>query len=119
MIELPWPPTVNHYYTVARGRKILSERGRSYKKECAYLMAGQRVSRLTEGPFQVGILAFPPDNRRRDLDNLFKPILDSLTEYGAITDDSEIDYLSIERCKNIKSGKIEVIVTCNNVTQEG
>jgi len=32
MIELPWPPTVNTYYTVARGRKILSKKGRAYKE---------------------------------------------------------------------------------------
>ena len=111
MIELPWPPTVNHYYTVSRGRKILSSDGRSYKGECCWLMAAQGVKRLTYESFAVTIYASPPDKRKRDLDNLLKPILDSLQDYGAITDDSKIDMLTIYREERVKGGKIEVKIT--------
>ena len=108
MILLPWPPTVNHYYTVARGRKILSAEGRAYKKYCVQCMAIQVVPRLDEPPFAVSIIARPPDKRKRDLDNLLKPILDSLVDFGAIPDDGMIDDLRVQRADPIPDGSIEV-----------
>jgi len=112
MIELPWPPTVNHYYTVSRNRKILSARGRAYKNECYWIMVEAKTTKLTSGKFAIEITCFPPDRRRRDLDNLLKPILDSLTDYGAITDDSDIDEIRIRRAKIEKPGYIIVEVNC-------
>jgi len=108
MIVLPWPPTVNHYYTLARGRKILSDRGRKYKKDCYWIMTGQKVPRFESGRFSVTIRAFPPDRRRRDLDNLLKPVLDTLTEYSAITDDSDVDEIHILRMGQLKGGNLEI-----------
>lgn len=111
MIVLDWPPTVNHYYTVARGRKILSKQGRQYKKDAIFHMMQQRVAKLTYDCFAVSIDAYPPDKRKRDLDNLLKPILDALTAYGAITDDSAINHLTITRHpKENALGKIVVYV---------
>jgi len=111
---LPWPPTVNHYYTVARGRKILSERGRAYKKECHWIMAGQKVPRYESGKFAIQIIAHPPDRRRRDLDNLLKPVLDALTEYSAITDDSDVDEIHIVRFEPLKGGNLEIEIDRRN-----
>lgn len=110
VIQLPWPPTVNHYYTVVRGRKILSTKGRAYKKYCCQCMLIQRIPKLStdDAPFSLDILASPPDRRKRDLDNLLKPIIDSLVDYGAIPDDSYVDIIRIERMKVIKEGQIEV-----------
>jgi len=110
MILLPWPPTMNHYYFVARGRKVLSERGRKYKKDCHWIMAGQSVPRFSSGKFDLVIFAHPPDLRRRDLDNLLKPLLDALTEYSAITDDSDVDDIHIIRLEPLKGGSIEIDV---------
>jgi crossover junction endodeoxyribonuclease RusA len=108
---MPWPPTVNNYYTVARNRKILSKRGRQYKKD-AWLMilSGKRFARF-DGPVAVKIVASPPDKRKRDLDNLLKPILDVLQTASVIVDDSDVVDLSITRDKIVRSGKIEVTVS--------
>jgi len=111
LISLPWPPTVNHYYTVARGRKILSKRGRAYKKYCCELMMVQGVERLKSRRYSVFIKVRPPDKRKRDLDNLLKPILDSLTEYGAIVDDSKVDDLRIQRFNPTPEGSVEIIIS--------
>lgn len=110
MITLPWPPTVNHYYTVSRGRKILSDRGRIYKRSCFVLMHNQGIEKMV-GRFSVSIVARPPDNRKRDLDNILKPVLDALTEYGAIEDDSHIDDLRIQRFHPEKPGSIEILIS--------
>jgi crossover junction endodeoxyribonuclease RusA len=110
VIQLPWPPTVNHYYTVSRGRKILSEAGRAYKAYAVQCMLIQRIPKLEKGdaPFGLHILARPPDKRRRDLDNLLKPIIDSLVDYGAIPDDWMVDDIRIQRLNKVKDGQIEV-----------
>ena len=110
MIRLPWPPTVNHYYTVARGRKILSKRGREYKKWCAAELMLQKPLRSRQGDVRVCINAYPPDKRRRDLDNLIKPVLDVLTECGLIEDDSLVVDLRIQRFNSVKGGKVEIMV---------
>mgnify|MGYP000985260285 FL=1 len=55
------------------------------------------------------IYAAPPDRRRRDLDNLLKPLLDALSGY-AYRDDSQIDRLEIVRCRSVEDGSVEVIV---------
>lgn len=109
-VMLDWPPTVNHYYTVARGRKILSKAGRSYKETQRWQMKAQRIPVKSSGRFAVHIHCFPPDRRRRDLDNLLKPILDVLVEYGAITDDADIDDLSICRQAVNKPGLVQVFI---------
>ena len=108
MIELPWPPTVNNYYTVSRGRKILSSRGRAYKKECSWMLAAEKFPKRKTGKFRIEIICFPPDKRRRDLDNMLKPILDSLTEYGAIPDDSDVDEIRIARVRVEKPGYVRI-----------
>lgn len=110
MIQLPWPPTVNHYYTVARNRKILSENGRNYKAYAVSCMMAQGVPKLREEdrPFGISIIARPPDKRRRDLDNILKPLLDSLVDYGAIPDDWMVDDIRIQRMNPCKDGQIEV-----------
>jgi len=111
MITLRWPPTVNHYYTVAGKRKILSKGGRAYKDLCYWGMLEQLVPKLHGPKFCITILARPPDNRRRDLDNILKPILDALTEYGAITDDYHIDDLRIQRLNKVPNGSIQVSIS--------
>ena len=111
MIQLRWPPTVNHYYTISKGkrpRKILSEAARAYKELCSWGMLEQGTPKLKGPRFSLFIVARPPDNRKRDLDNLLKPILDALVEYGAITDDSKVDDLRIVRFNNMKNGGIWV-----------
>lgn len=43
-----------------------------------------------EGDLQVWLEAYPPDKRRRDIDNLLKAVFDSLQKSGIILDDSQI-----------------------------
>lgn len=94
---LPFPPTVNHYYTVAHGRKILSKAGRDYRKAFEYACT-ENISGHVVGEVAVEIWAWPPDKRRRDLDNLLKACLDALTFSGVYEDDSQIRKLTIHRC---------------------
>jgi crossover junction endodeoxyribonuclease RusA len=94
---MPWPPTGNHAYTVARGRKILGDKGRTYRDEAIIEVKRQAKGQSVAGRISVAITAFAPDNRRRDLDNLLKLPLDCLKKAGVIEDDSHIDRLTITR----------------------
>jgi len=111
MITMPYPPTVNTYYTVARNRKILSKRGRAYKKEAMVYLYEQGVPKGREGPYSISIRVRMPDKRKRDIDNLIKPLLDSLVEYGALSDDSEVIDLRIQKFNPIKGGQVEVLIS--------
>jgi crossover junction endodeoxyribonuclease RusA len=62
------------------------------------------------GPLEVSIDVFPPDRRRRDVDNVQKALLDALAHGGAYHDDSQINRLSIERQSVVRGGKVHVLI---------
>ena len=76
------------------GRTLLSEEGRKYR-HAVRAAVGQR--KALHGRLRVSIEVRMPDKRRRDLDNLPKAILDSLTHAGVWCDDSQIDDLRVWR----------------------
>lgn len=53
---------------------------------------------------------FPPDRRRRDLDNCLKSLLDALQHGGAYYDDSQIVDLSIKKREVVPDGKTLVTI---------
>ena len=94
-LTLPWPPSVNKYWRTFQGRMIISAEGRSYRKAMADQVLIQRGAKHYTGKLRVQIEAFRPDNRRRDLDNLLKAVLDGCTHAGVWEDDSNIVDLRI------------------------
>ena len=108
-ITLPWPPTVNTYWRVFNGRSILSEAGRRYRVAVAEQVLIQRAAKHITQPVRVEIEAFRPDKRRRDLDNLLKALLDSLTAAGVWIDDSQIADLRIRKSDKV-GGCVEVTI---------
>lgn len=111
MISLPWPPTVNHYYRAVNGRNILSAKGRAYKKEAGWeIIAQGEHEKYLEGDVSLFIRAYPPDKRRRDLDNILKPILDVLADCDVFDDDSQVSDLRIQRFNPCKPGRVEILV---------
>ena len=101
--RLEWPPTVNTYwrYAYVKGRGtvvLLSAKGRSYKETgIIELVAQDAPHGDPDARYELLIDAYPPDRRRRDLDNILKPILDVLQDYGVLPDDEQVDSLTIRR----------------------
>ena len=113
MIELalPYPPSVNHYWRMWRGRMVICREGRAYREEvCALLPAGGFRKPPPGARIALCMDAFPPDRRRRDLDNLQKAVLDALEHAGLYADDSQIDLLVTRRCRLVAGGKLHVRV---------
>jgi crossover junction endodeoxyribonuclease RusA len=63
------------------GRHLISEAGRAYRIEIVALLFNTPHTPLT-GPLKLTIRAHRPDNRRRDIDNILKPLLDALAHAG-------------------------------------
>jgi len=106
-LELPWPPSVNHYYRRVGNATLISKEGRRYRKRVASDVLLARSPRV-EGRLSVRIVASPPDQRRRDLDNLQKALLDALQHAGVYCDDSQIDRITVERGGVIPGGRVNV-----------
>ena len=106
---LPWPPTVNTYWRRVGTRMLISADGREFHRRVAQILKlrlkydGYEVvyGRLNPIDDRVAfsIQLFPPDQRRRDIDNIAKALLDSLQKCGVYHDDNQIDELHIRRCK--------------------
>ncbi len=94
-IELPFPPSVNHYYRRVGPRTLISREGRRYRERVCAVVAQLGIGGL-EGPLHVEIEVYPPNQRRRDADNLQKSLLDALQHGGLYADDSQIKKLEIE-----------------------
>lgn len=85
----------------------VSDEGVRYAKSVRTVLDGvQTIS----GRLAVQIVANPPDRRTRDLDNVLKCFLDSLTKAGIWHDDSQIDLLIVERGECQPGGSMTLMV---------
>ena len=111
-MALPWPPSVNHYWRRVGPRTLISREGRTFRRNvCALLCGGRPRKPPAGGRVALAMDAFPPDQRRRDLDNLLKSVLDALEHAGVYADDSQIDLLLVRRGEvDRPHGHVEVCV---------
>ena len=93
-LYLPFPPSVNNYYVKSHsGGRFISEKGRWFREEVAKCVNAQLPEIKIDRRMLVEIVLFPPDARKRDVDNYNKSLLDALTNCGIWDDDSLIDQL--------------------------
>jgi len=103
--ELPFPPSTNHMWRRVGNRTLISRGGRAFRAAVCSILAAARVRPL-DGPLDLVIDVFPPDRRRRDIDNLQKALLDALAHGGAYHDDSQVARLTIQRRHVVPGGKV-------------
>ncbi len=108
-LSLPWPPSVNHYWRMAKGRIYISAKGVAYREAVKVLTQGAGYF-YPDTRLDVAIVANPPDRRRRDIDNLLKCTLDSLEHANIFADDSQVDKLAIIRGAMIPGGGMLVTI---------
>jgi crossover junction endodeoxyribonuclease RusA len=106
-VELPYPPSVNHYWRRVGARTLISRGGRAFRQAVCSILAARGVQPL-DGPLAMEVTIHPPDKRRRDIDNLQKALLDALAHGGAYRDDSQIVRLTLER-RHITPGGAVVV----------
>ena len=92
--DLPWPPSVNRYYRHVGPRVLISREGRKYRMMVVSRLGGRYPKQ--KGRLRLTAEFYPPDARRRDLDNLLKCTQDSLQAAGLFEDDSQIKSLRLD-----------------------
>lgn len=111
-LELPFPPSTNTYWRHVvvnrKPRTLISASGRKFRTDVIWLCRSQKACKQLSQPLAVNIQLYPPDRKRRDLDNYNKALLDALTHAGVYLDDSQINRLSIARGPVLKGGKVTV-----------
>lgn len=112
--ELPFPPTINHYYKsysplgTTRVYVAIDTQGKKYRQEVINLLKGTPT---LQGDLKISIVLHPHDNRRRDLDNFDgKALLDSLTHAGVWQDDRQIKERHSKWGDNISGGKAVITI---------
>lgn len=106
---LPLPPSHNRYWRcVGRGRVLVSQKGREFKERCAWVAAAQHLGEPLEGDVCVSVMFFFRD-RRGDLDNKIKPLLDAL-EGTVYNNDRQIVTLVAQRKIDRDNPRCEVYV---------
>jgi len=96
-LTLPYPPSINHYYVrTPKGGFCVGPEGMAYRRAVRVIVLAEKCPTI-EGPLRLAIRLFPPDERRRDIDNPLKCLLDALEHGGAFPDDSAIRALLVRR----------------------
>lgn len=108
-ITLSWPPSVNHYWRRNGNRYFVSAKGTAYRNEVYLKCLHNAAAFKPTDRLCMSIDAYPPDKRRRDLDNIMKSLLDSLQHAGVYEDDNQIDALTIIR-KYPLNGQVVVTI---------
>ena len=112
-LELPYPPSANTYWRSVvinnRVRVLLSRKGREYKMAVQHACAAAGIAgkRITHD-VAIVISLYPPDRRRRDIDNSVKPLLDALTSAGVWLDDSQVCELTVKRMAIVRGGSVDM-----------
>lgn len=96
-LSLPWPPTANTYWRRKGNVYFITGKGQEFRDYTYYKCIKLQKSFTQFERLSLEVNAYPPDKRRRDLDNLFKCLLDSLQKALIFPDDSQIDCLLITR----------------------
>ncbi len=121
-IDLPFPPTVNSYYGLTRsGIRYVTKKGKQFRADCCVCCHEQNAYSLSlDYALQLDVILYPPDRRRRDLDNYMKALQDALGTHSDLSganvweDDSLIDNLNIHRGAVTPSGKCSVRIRAHH-----
>lgn len=110
VLELPWPPTGNHATKHTRnGSHYLTTEAKRYRSTvfAAAHKSGRKCTLFSR--LRVTVHFSPPDKRKRDLDNAWKTLSDSMQWAGVYQDDCLIDDLRLIRVKGIP-GAVNVYI---------
>lgn len=108
-LTLPYPPSVNTYWGFKGHQRFLTTKARQFKAAVAHEVS-LTSTRFGSSRLELIIALYAPDKRIRDIDNILKPLLDSLVQAGLFDDDSQVDMMTITRKEPVRGGQTIVVV---------
>ena len=108
ILDLPLPPSVNHYWGQHGHRRYVSKAGIAFKAQVSDYVIEYRVPKLGTARLAMTVVLFPKDRRKQDIDNRIKALWDALADAGVFDNDEQIDTLFIERGEIKKDGGCRV-----------
>jgi crossover junction endodeoxyribonuclease RusA len=108
VLDLPLPPSVNHYWGQHGHRRYVSKAGVAFKAQVSDYVVEYRVPKLGTARLAMTVVLFPKDRRKQDIDNRIKALWDALADAGVFNNDEQIDTLFIERGEIKKGGGCRV-----------
>lgn len=116
LIRLPWPPKELSANS-RQDRRGATDKRQKYKSDCAMMVHHHKATIAPDALLRITF--HPPDNRRRDLDNMLSSIkygLDGMADAAGVD-----DYgwrFQIERGQKVKGGCVLVEVVPSEVDIE-
>lgn len=100
-LDLPYPPSLNHYYVRTKRGTAVGLDGRKYREAVEVIarvtMHNRGVATLS-GDLWLALDLYPPSLPRvLDVDNALKPLLDALQSAGVYGNDRQICRLEVTR----------------------
>lgn len=112
---VPFPYVLgNHAWKHAGRKHYLTEKAKRYYWDVAYVCRAQNAVWRLEGSLEVEVRIYPPDKRKRDADNVWKVVADSLTKAGVWCDDSQIHDIRLLRLPVDGTARVEVRIKSVN-----
>ncbi len=110
---LAYPPSVNNYYVKTKRGVFISAKGRKYRADVIADIAEQIPALRMDEDHRIlmEVVLFPPDKRKRDLDNTGKSLLDALVNAKLLIDDSQIDQLHFYRGAPVPNGRVFIRIS--------
>ncbi|WP_423415544.1 RusA family crossover junction endodeoxyribonuclease [Hyphomicrobium sp. B1] len=110
-LTLPLPPSANALFANIRGHgRVRTYAYRKWSDVAGWTIRVERPRKFL-GPVSIEIRAGIP-RRRRDLDNLAKPVIDALVSFDVIVDDSDqiVRAVTLAWDSNVEPEKILLVV---------
>lgn len=106
-ISLPFPPSAwDMYVGWGRTRRLSAEYAK-WRQDVAFFL--KRSTDPIAVPFYIGVCLKRP-NKRQDLDNRIKPILDVLQLYGVIRNDNLCERITMQWDHGMKEECVVMVI---------
>lgn len=106
-LEIPLPPTINHYYGFAGHRRFLTLAAKEFRVAVAHAVILQPI-RFGNVKLEMSVTINFRDRRRADLSNRIKSLEDALVHAGLLDDDSQFKVIHVYEGPIVKGGKCSV-----------
>lgn len=107
--KLSYPPSANSIWRSKGSKVYRSPEYVSWRRDASWTVkAAVMIQGAIQGPYSLLIEAGRPDRRKRDIDNLIKPLSDALVHGGAIADDSDCETVTAMWVPDLKGVRITI-----------